>query len=391
MFKNTMQELVRENRYLRSLLEKKLAEVATPADTQPLDRFFLPDSPARAFMMTELGAQEPFLSYDHLRDTRYAHPEPAFNDVLHVFAQSWIGIRAAVGALPGHKLAISTDRRANPEDITTFLVELDQRAIKQVVFHGYCDAADQLISALAQAQMSQMVYLVYHGNIAQWENGVERQFALRAIEAAQKGKIARIHFLQNKFDVPEADVFLPMLFNPAPLVDLAQGGGGRLKDTAFLPGTESWRKNLHANAFGAAQNSRIRKVMHYAQDITLPNPLQRKLKRAAYAGRDETFSLMARVGITLNVSLVECHPMVGLESEACGTACLRGPLHLGYGEDHTYVRLVEVANPLSTSQISQAIDRVLDIPAQERTEIVQDYTAMMNKAALGRYREFLGK
>ncbi len=391
MGKSTVQELARENLYLRSLLERSLGDVAKPDDLKPMDRFFLPESTGRYYPAVELGSVEHNLSFDSLRDTRYAHTVPTFDDVLHVYAQNWIGIRAAVGAIPGHKLAIVADGNLQASDISIFLLELNRRKIKHVVFHGYSDSSKQLIGVLARAQMSEMVKLVFHGNIGQWENAVERKFALDAIEMAQKGEIARIHFLQNKFEVPGANMFLPMLFNPAPAVDLENLSGKRLDDTVFIPGTAIWRKNLHTNAFGAALNHRVAQVMHYAEDIQLPGPLQDKLSRATYSGRESTLGLMAKVGVTLNVSLVECHPMVGLESEACGTPCLRGRLNLGYGEDHAYVDLVQVDNPLSPSQISQTIDQVLDVPAYERTEIVQDYTTLMNKAALCRYREFLGK
>jgi hypothetical protein len=180
-----------------------------------------------------------------------------------------------------------------------------------------------------------------------------------------------------------------MLFNPAPVHHAPVGSGRRQDDVIFLPGTNTWRKNLHVNALGGALSARVSRVMHYAPDLVLPQPYDAKLRRASYTDRAATFGLMARVGCTLNVSLVECHPMVGLESESVGTPCLRGRLNLDAGEDHAYARLVQVDDPNSPYDVQRRLDDILVLPQPERLEMIRDYTAQMDRRSLDRYKEFL--
>jgi hypothetical protein len=343
----------------------------------------------KSFRPGHPGNIEPTLSFDSHADTTYAHRDPAFSGVLHVFVQTWLGIRAAAGSLPGRKLAIAQNSDLTGDELRTLREFIGREGITRIVLHGYSPSATGMIDDLANAGLGQMIHLVYHGNIAQWHDRTERSFALKAIAAAEAGKIRRLHILQRDHGFVGERAFGPMLFNPAPRHAQTPTAPRRRDDTVFVPGSDSWRKNLHVNALGAALTPRISRVIHYAGDIDLPPPCRKKLRQVSYLDRASTFGLMARVGCTLAVSLVECHPMVGVESESLGTPCLRGPLHLDHGEDHPYVRLVKVENPLSPREVSQRLDHLLSVPVAERTALVADYTAMMNSIALARYREFL--
>lgn len=334
-------------------------------------------------------AREPRLALDRTVDTKYAHADTAFSGVMHVFCQTWMGIRAAAGSLPGRKLAVANSGELSRNEEAEFLGLLAQERISKVVFHGLPDMAQSLIDCLARAGASDMVYLVYHGNVAQWEDEQERRAALAAISLANGGKIRRLHFMQRHCPLGESRAFVPMLLNPSPKHHVPVGWGQSRDDVVFLPGTASWRKNLHVNALGAALSPAVSRVMHYARDLALPAPHDAKLRRASYVDRAATFGLMARVGCTLNVSLVECHPMVGLESESVGTPCLRGRLNLDAGEDHDYARLVRVEDPNSPYDVLRQLDRVLALPKQERLEMMRDYTAQMDTKSFERYREFL--
>jgi hypothetical protein len=344
---------------------------------------------AKEFGTVLPGVAEPRLALDRIVDTKYAHSDPAFSGVLHVFCQTWKGIRAAAGSLPGRKLAVADSGALDRKEVAWFLGLLARERISKVVFHGLPDMARTLIDCLAKAGASDMAYMVYHGNVAQWEERHERTAALAAIALADSGKIKRLHFMQRDCPLAGDRAFVPMLFNPAPVHHSPVGSGGRQDDVIFLPGTNTWRKNLHVNALGGALSSRVSRVMHYAPDLVLPQPYDAKLRRASYTDRAATFGLMARVGCTLNVSLVECHPMVGLESESVGTPCLRGRLNLDAGDDHDYARLVQVEDPNSPYDVQRRLDDILALPQPERLEMIRDYTAQMDRRSLDRYKEFL--
>jgi hypothetical protein len=384
-----------ENVLQKTLLQSALRLVTgsgreTKDEKSAVDGWPIPYAPIpKEYGAVQAGAAGPSLALDRAIDVKHAHVDPAFSGVLHVFCQTWMGIRAAAGSLPGHKLAVASSGDVTRKEEAEFLGLLAREQISKVVFHGLPDVSQSLIDSLARAGAADLAYLVYHGNVAQWENQREREAALGALALASSGKIKRLHIMQRDCPLAGLRAFVPMLFNPSPKHHAPVGSGRSQDDVVFLPGTNIWRKNLHVNALGAALSSGVSRVMHYARDLMLPAPYSAKLRKASYLDRAATFGLMARVGCTLNVSLVECHPMVGLESESVGTPCLRGRLNLDAGEDHDYVRLVQVEDPSSPYHVQRQLDRVLAVLKPERLEMIRDYTAQMDRISLERYREFL--
>lgn len=380
-----------ENALLRSIWRSSLSsDTGTAAAKAPPQAW--PSSfvvPSEGFVRKPPNGAERRLLLDSHADTKHAHDDPAFGRVLHIFCQSWMGIRAAAGALPGRKLAIAGTEALDRAATAEVLALVASERISRIVFHGLTVAFNLLIERLARAGASEMVHLVYHGNVAQWNDPVERASALSAIELAMAGKLRRIHFMQRDYPIAGDRSFRPMLLNATPQHNQPLATAGRRDDIVFLPGADNWRKNLHVNAFGAALSPSVSCVMHYASNLKLPEPSGAKLQHANYTDRATTFALMARVGCTLNVSLVECHPMVGLESESVGTPCLRGRLHLDYGEDHDYVKLVQVDDPISPFELRKRLDSVLAVQQSERMEIVKDYCTAMDRKAIERYKEFL--
>jgi hypothetical protein len=330
------------------------------------------------------------IAFDAPEDTRYAHAAGGFDHVLHVFPAPWKGIRAAAGSLPGHKLAIPVKGRLNPADVAQFFTSIDTWRLNRFVFHGMSETAADLIGRMADAGLSDQVYLVYHGNVSQWYHDHERQHAFAAIELAQKGLVRRIHVLKNNHPLVEGRSFLPMLLNLPPALGPMPAEETSDEVSVFIPGTHDWRKNLHCNALGAALSADVSRILHYAREIHLPPPYASKLKHVQFSSRETTFRLMAQSRCTLNVSLAECHPMVGLESEAVGTPCLRGPLRLDALEDHPYVKLVTVEDPTSPFEILNVLQRLLSAARSELAEMMRDYNVAMTGISLRRYLDFIG-
>jgi hypothetical protein len=323
-------------------------------------------------------------------DTAYAHQLPAFGGVLHVFHGQWLGIRAAAGSLPGQKLAINASRKLTPKDADVLAAEIGSRNPARIVVHGMSDSAALLVRRLSAAGLAGQTFLVHHGGVAQWCYEPERKLAFQAIALAQEGHVKRFHILKRNHGLLGEKSFTPMLLNMSPVVKTPAAPPGGREAAVFLPGTEGWIKNLHANALGAAMAAGVGDVLHYARKITLPEPWQSRLKHVPYVDRRGTFGLMAGSMATLNVSLTECHPMVALESEAVGTPCLRGRLFLDALEDHPYVRAVEVEDATSPFEIRDVLQRLLSIPEKERAGMINDYLAAVNKLSVARYGEFLG-
>lgn len=54
--------------------------------------------------------EAPSVEWHASRDTLYANEDTRFDGVCHIFHHDWMGIRSAVGALPGHKLSIPSSK-----------------------------------------------------------------------------------------------------------------------------------------------------------------------------------------------------------------------------------------------------------------------------------------
>lgn len=337
-----------------------------------------------------LPSSRPSYAWDCTEDVRYAQRDERFSQVVHVFHRQWLGIRAAAGSLPGHKLAIDAHRPLGATDIRAAVKRLGEMGgASRYVFHGMSDNADVLIRALSAAGLSGQSFIVHHGSIAQWTYEPERKLAFQTIELARAGHVRRLHIMRRGHDLLGERSFTPLLLNMSPVLPRDLAKGGPRMPFVFIPGTEGWIKNLHCNALAAAMLPEVEQVLHYAPKLRLPEPWQTRLRHVRFEDRADTFRIMAESLATLNVSMTECHPMVALESEAVGTPCLRKKLFLDALEDHPYVRAVEVEDPTNPFDIRGVLHRLLGMAKTELTEAMQDYLGRVNKLSVHRYLEFL--
>jgi SAM-dependent methyltransferase len=334
------------------------------------------------------------VEWNAFQDTRYSHPSPEFEKVLHVFHREWFGIRAAAGSLPGAKLAIPADVDLSSERILEIHDEMLRRRFDRIVFHGHSKNSAKLLEFLAKRGLSETLYLVKHGAPAQWTHSPERVSALHAIELLKQRKIKRLHVLKPGFRFPIEGIFEPLLFNMSPNLGPAnspqpQRGRPTSGEIVFAPGWTGWRKNLYTAVLASTMSPKVNEVWIHAADVVLPDPLSVKLKIKHFLTRETTFELMEMSSICANVSLVDCHPMVNLEAQTMGRPCLRGNLFLDALEEHPYVRLTNIADVSSVDEIVDAIETVASVPQSELRDIVADYQAKSDDVSRSRYLEFL--
>lgn len=341
-------------------------------------------------------AQEPDLHWDAPCDTRYAHEIPSLDGVLHIFQQGWTGIRAAAGSLPGRKLAIRSDTPSSGPELKKLAHAIMDVAPQRIVVQGMSDMLGALVDELAVQGLHERLYVSLHGAPSQWFSEAEARYAYKCLALARSGRIRRLHVMKAGFEFPAARLYHPMLFNLSPRVGtdvveplIASGKAQRHGACVLVPGWTGWRKNIHTNALGAALSPRVVEVLAFGNNLELPPPLNAKIRIVPFTSREHTFALMQAATLVMNVSLVDCHPMVHLEAQALGKACLRGPLFLDALEDHPYVRLTEVADVSSPGRVRAAVEQLLDVPRLERRGLVCDYQAASDRIALDRYHEFL--
>ena len=333
------------------------------------------------------------LEWNAAQDTRYSHVRLGFESVLHVFHQEWFGIRAAAGSLPGDKLAVSASIELPHAALLSIYKKLQEKSYRCIVFHGISKNTKTMVEFLALRGLDKFLFLVVHGTVAQWMNPAERSAAFWAIDCLQKQKIRKLHFMKNGFRFPNKGIFRPMLFNISPKFN--QGNPGKKfqifkeKGAVFAPSWNDWRKNIYTNILAASLCNHVKKVIVHAPDLELPPQINHKLTFEKYSTRERTLELMAMSSLCLNVTFVDCHPMVNVEAQSLGRPCLRGNLFLDALESHPYIALTNVLDMCSVDEITNTIDKVLSVPEKEINELVFDYQAQSDLVSHARYSEFL--
>lgn len=336
------------------------------------------------------GVHATAMRFDSVRDTRLAQVVGGFERVCHVMHSEWFGIRAAAGALPGHKLAISSLQTPPTSDIDHALAWLSDNRVDRIVIHGFSEPMAALVRGFAAAGVEH-VSLVWHGAPAMWMHEAERRLFFLALSMARQGKLRRIHGMRAGTDaVLGRWGWKRQLLNMPPNVPerprMPPGRGGRV---AFAPSWNLLHKNLTTNVLGAVEAACIDQVWVLAEDFALPPDLHRKVKVLAKLDGMKMLETMRLADIVLNASIVDCHPMVELEALAVRTPAIRGRLWLDALEDHPYVRLTEVHDPLSIRAVAERISAVCAVPRSELDAMMDDYARRLIAISAERYAEFV--
>lgn len=335
---------------------------------------------------------EPPLALDMARDRMYAHPHhPAFEKVLTIFTQEWVGVRAASGSLPGHKLAIAKDVEMGASQIEELLAILDNLRVETVLVQGLSGGVLRAARALRMALPELQICCVWHGSPAAWCMDEERALARQLLDQTSKGVFDRISIMKVGAHVLHERAVPYMVPNLPPKMPPEAQGGVR-KDhrrTALCPSWDNAWKNLHTNIAAALHCDNIDQVFAYA-DIEETFVSSKKLNRVDYGTRTKHLALVAHVDIVLNATVVDCHPMAELEAIAVGTPILRSPLGLDFGEEHLFSKISTAACPQNVAALIDKINYILSVPPNEMSDIIADYRDLVTQTAFARYERFLG-
>lgn len=334
---------------------------------------------------------EPFYVFDAPRDCRYAHTShPAFDDVLTVCTQEWVGIRAACGSFPGHKLAITKYHQWSASEMMQVLDRIGQLGTKTVLAQGLSPGLASFLVALRSSMPELKIYGVWHGSLAAWCHDEERALVTRFLSMADRGVYHRIHFLKRGMHLLHAKAHEPLLPNPVPSYD-----GIRLKRSfqakpltcLFGSWNNAW-KNMYSNIVGAAASENVGKVISYAP-VEYDGPGFKKIVTAPFSSRENHLTLCSTCDLILNATIVDCHPMLELEGLAVGTPSLRSNLDLDFGQNHPYERLFTITAQHNPAAIKAKIDELTRFNAAEIADLVLDYKKLVTGTSFERYADFL--
>lgn len=328
---------------------------------------------------------------DDIRDTIYASSHIEFGDVLHIFHSEWFGIRAAAGSLPGRKIAIPAEESLTEQDFYTVKTKVLSIRPSRVIFHAMSPNMAALINLLAKEIDPRKLFFVHHGAPSQWFHEPDRNAVFIALDMLERGLLYKVHILRSGFDYDHRGIFKPILLNKAPKLDFLGRSEylGFKGNTVFLPGWSGWRKNIYANAFAAASCSEVEVVLAYGNDIDLPDKIKHKLTFIDFVDRIQTIQIMASSRMTMNASLVDCHPMANVESQALGVPCIHGNLFLDALDDHEYCRFTKVEDVNSISEIKSKVVLCFSQSAEYLRELTTNYQQELDKISIERYGEFL--
>lgn len=327
--------------------------------------------------------------FDAPIDSRFVNDDPRFGPLAQVFHKEWFGIRAACGSLPGTKLAITANKPLSADDLEEIVDTCRAKGIDRMLLHGMSDSMYAFAEAMHRADIA--LYIVWHGAAAMWVHEAERKYFELSAGLLASGVVQRLHPIRRGTDIVlgHANAYRKQLLNAVPNVRIERAAPRRSESAiAFSPSWNLLHKNLATNLAAANVANRVGTIWAMASDAVLVGEHHKKFERLRPQKQLEIMQTMAQADVVLNVSIVDCHPMVDMEALAAGTPCVRGRLFLDALEDHPYVRLTEVENMLSVEDVAHAIDRVLAVPQAEMDAHMRDYGSAMTRIALDRYAEF---
>jgi hypothetical protein len=337
--------------------------------------------------------------WDLATDTRWRHEDVRFRDVCHLMNVEWIGIRAAAGALPGHKLVVSAKRDVSAAGVARIAKLLTSQGIRRIVVHGMSPPLRALIVALRKATDIPL-FIVWHGAPVMWAMSHEMELVQFALDLVRSGDAVRMAGMRSGMGPVLGQHGFPLqLFNMPPNLPSSFGQSDSLVETTdrgtqegaivFVPSWHVLHKNVPTNLLAANQSKKVRQTWVLDGDLNFLAGFDTKVKRLAPRSAVAMLDTMRQVDLVTNVSIVDCHPMVELEALAVRTPCLRGPLFLDALDDHPYVAATHVANPLSVADVIARMDATLAIPRTEMLGLMDDYSNKICELSIARYVEFL--
>ncbi|AKQ65365.1 Myosin-9 (Myosin heavy chain 9) [Myxococcus hansupus] len=327
-------------------------------------------------------------------DTTWAHVDPRFSRVVHLFHQEWYGIRAASGYAPGHKIGITANRPLTAEDHRRIVETCETLGARSVIFQGFSPNALEVMHMLRRVFGSTLkLCCVWHGSTAQFHFDFELETFSRLLALREQGLLDAVACVKPEMHLMSPLLFQEVLLNlPPRIAPPDRRHRAALARAAFVPTPNNWWKNFYSNVFVAASLPSLERVYVTSPFTTRPElPLRASVINVGPLKRAELFNLIRETDVVLNVTLAECQPMTALEGLAHGVACLTGPLSLGVLDEHPYQRLVQIAGTGSLGQIRSALEQVIRLQEhspEEHAQMLEDYTRTLCEHAINRYLEF---
>lgn len=340
---------------------------------------------------------------DDRQMTRFMHPVPGFDTVLHIVHKEWHGIRQSVAYCPGHKMLIPAESALEPQGdarSNDHLVrksigdEIERLGITHVAFQGYSDNADQVLIYLrARFGPGLRCVVINHVTTSQFDNHFEMVMLDRMFTRVRLGVLDGIASVKPDFGKVFPDIWGGLILNYAPHLPQFDMPAASGTVDLYAPLAADWRKNMFTNVLAAELAGNVDRIkvtnIPYGLENLVP---MTKLRYVGFLRDYDLFTEMADSTAVLLVTLAECQPMTQLEAMAVGTPALTGPLRLAEFADDPLTGLTTTANLDSPALLAGDIEQLVDACTSDpdaMAGMIRDHLDRRHALASDRYREFL--
>lgn len=311
------------------------------------------------------------------------------NSTLHIYHKDWWGIKSAALLLPGHKYEIGAfDPKPDPDVLYEIMVDND---IRYVFFQGFSLNAAGLLDELWEKTKNDVNYsAVAHVSAAQFDNQFELDMLSEMAHRKAQGMLKEVFSVKPGFS-SAIDFCNPhLLVNSFPKIKRES----RIKrdySIGFIPLTRGLRKNMQANHLGLIRSDNYTKIISSISDSCFINTVDdSKVEYLGFISPHIVSKLLMKAGLVMNVTLVECQPMVFNEACAAGVPCLTGPLFLPFAAKHELRGLTEIREADNVKKITQYADNIYGLwkaDAKGLTQICHDYVDTVRRLSIESYAE----
>jgi hypothetical protein len=322
----------------------------------------------------------------NVQSSQFSQVWEGFESVVHIYPENYAGIGAAVSYLPGIKIGVP-DNWGNEIPI----VDQEDRFLEttKIVIHGMSQGLFNFVNNFLVRFPNFKMYGVWHGNLTQLAYEEERGLFLLFWELAKSKNFVKstsIRFEQNNL-LPKP--WNGPILNTPPRFVLSERA--RTNSVALCPSWNDIRKNLIFNlAIGVSSKSL--KSVHYYQDIGNINLIlkSKKLQKISYKGTANHLKELSQCQIVLNATVIDCQPMVDLESLSTHTKLIcsqHSPIEkISPHEifDHIHV------NPFDFDSAKNKMEALLSMDQQLWNDMCSDFLICYDSSARLSWERFIG-
>ena len=282
--------------------------------------------------------------------------------VLSLAYPGWLGVFSAAQGL-GPVMGTHIDFSAAHRDSLLSLI-LDTPSLRTVVIHGMPPGALELAELLHARAPALAVRFVYHGTLSapiHVSSGEARLLAglLDLVDAGAVHSVGTVKHgfhetllalgVQRAHSVPNFPVVLPHL-----VLDKYSAADGLLH-IAVLASTGGAHKNMIAQLIAACTQPRA--VVHVTAlpELDYLDYCEAEIVETGLLPHDQFLGEITRMDVLMYVSLVECFPMLVLESAAAGIPILVSRTHHIFDSDPALEAALVVHEADSPSEMAQRL------------------------------------